>query len=425
MKQAFRLSCAAALLVFFVGAFATVSAQTTPDSFVTQITSSPRDSFAGDISGNGRFVVIESTGDIATLKPGETAATKSPNNADGNREIFLVDYAQRRIFQITNTTSARVDTTKPAIDFTSATTSINFSNIRVEVSNNEPVLSNNGRWIAFTSNASTPASFDGDANSAALVADGNQEVFLYFIPAVPAVNLSNGADPGFINLAGGTFTQITNTTASRKPIAGTTSTVPFVAFDNREVSVNDNASVVAFVSVRNLVGNGNADGSPEVFIYRRTPTEALTQMTTTDLAANEFTTNPSISGNGSVVAFFSNANLAAGGASNNSDKNGEVYLGSYDVTTATASVTRQVTRTTASSTSTGLNFFFPGRRISRDGNFIAFESKADLSGTGANQETSTVFIYNVAANSFTQVGPRATNTSIPRFPTFTDYNVAL
>jgi hypothetical protein len=25
------------------------------------------------------------------------------NNADGNREIFLLDYAQRRIFQITNT----------------------------------------------------------------------------------------------------------------------------------------------------------------------------------------------------------------------------------------------------------------------------------------------------------------------------------
>ena len=25
------------------------------------------------------------------------------NNEDGNREIFLIDYAQRRIFQITNT----------------------------------------------------------------------------------------------------------------------------------------------------------------------------------------------------------------------------------------------------------------------------------------------------------------------------------
>jgi uncharacterized protein (TIGR03437 family) len=431
VKQAFRLSCAVALLVFFIGASATVSAQTTPDSFVTQITTSPRDSFAGDISGNGRFVVIESTGDIATLKPGETAATKSPNNADGNREIFLLDYAQRRIFQITNTTSARVDTTKPAIDFTSATSSVDFSNVRVEVSNNAPVLSNNGRWIAFSSNASTPSNFDGDANSAALIADGNQEIFLYFIPAAPAVTLSNGADPAYVDLTTGTFTQITNTAASRVPRAGSATFSPFVAFDNREVSVNDNASVVAFVSVKNLVGNGNTDGSPEVFIYRRTPTEAITQMTSTDNTAFEFTTNPSVSGSGSVVAFLSNANISIGGASNNADKNGEVYLGSYDATTAAAAVTRQVTRTTNLNGSSGANFFFPGRRLSRDGNLIAFESKADLSGTAtssgnsANQDTSTVFIYNAAANSFTQVGPRAANTSAPRFPTFTDYNASL
>lgn len=431
MKQAFRLSCAAALLMLFVGASATVSAQTTPDPFVTQITTSARDSYAGDMSGNGRFVVIESTGDIATLKPGETAATKSPNNADGNREIFLLDYAQRRIFQITNTTSARVDTTKPAIDLTSLTTSFDFSNVKVEVSNNEPVLSNNGRWIAFTSNASTPFSFDGDANAAALQADGNQEVFLYFIPATTNVNLANGADAPFVDLRTGTFTQITNTTASRLPTPGSATFSPQVAFDNREVSVNDNASVVAFVSVRNLVGNGNADGSPEVFIYRRTPTETITQMTTTNNTLFEFTTNPSVSGSGSVVAFLSNANFSIGGTSNNADKNGEIYLGSYDATTATAAVTRQVTRTTNANGSSGANFFFPGRRLSRDGNLIAFESKADLSGTSgtsgnsANQDTSTVFIYNVGASSFTQVGPRAQNTSAPRFPTFTDYNASL
>jgi uncharacterized protein (TIGR03437 family) len=425
VKQAFRLSCAVALLVFFIGASARVSAQTNPDPFVTQITSSPRESYAGDISGNGRLVVIESTGDISTEK------TTTRNNADGNREIFLLDYAQRRIFQITNTTSARVDTTKPALDLTSATTAVNFSNIRVEVSNNAPVLSNNGRWIAFYSNASTPFNFDGDANSAALIADGNQEIFLYFIPATPAVNLSSGADPAAVDLTSGTFTQITNTAASRLPTAGGATFSPQVAFDNREVSVNDNASVVAFVSVKNLVGNGNADGSPEVFIYRRTPTEAITQMTSTDNNAFEFTTNPSVSGSGSVVAFLSNGNISVGGTSGNADKNGEVYLGSYDATTATAAVTRQVTHTTNANGASGANFFFPGRRLSRDGNLIAFESKADLSGAAgssgnsANQDTSTVFIYNATANSFAQVGPRAANTSAPRFPTFTDYNASL
>lgn len=416
MKQAFRLSCAAAFFVFLLGASVSLQAQTTPDPFVTQITTSTSNSFARDTSGDGRFVVIESTGDISTEK------TASRNNADGNREIFLLDYAQRKIFQITNTTSARVDTTKPAL---SSATSTDFSNVKVEVSNNKPAISNNGRWIAFSSNASTPGSFDGDANSAALVADGNQEIFLYFIPATTAVTLSNGADAPFVDLTTGTFTQVTNTAASRVPSPGSTTAAPFVAFDNRDAAVSDNASVTAFVSTRSLVGTNNQDGNPEIFIYNRTTaaTAQLTATSTTTLNSPIFNENPSLSGNGSVIAFISNANIAAGGSSNNADGNAEVYLGSFDGTTAT--VTRQVTRTTSPFAGVGINFFSPGRRLSRDGNLIAFESLADLSGNSSIQTNTTVFIYNVSASSFTQVGPRATNLSAFRFPTFTDYNASL
>jgi uncharacterized protein (TIGR03437 family) len=422
VKQAFRLSCAVALLVLLAGASSIIQAQTTPDPFITQITTSARDSFAADMSGNGRFVVIESTGDISTEK------TTARNNADGNREIFLFDYAQRRIFQITNTTSARVNPANPAIPSTNPR---DFSNVRVEVSNNRPTISNNGRWIAFSSNAATPDNFDGDANSAALIADGNQEIFLYFIPATTAVNLSSGADPAPVDLTaagGGTFTQITNTAASRLPVAGTATTVPFVAFDNRDAAVNDNASAVAFVSTRNLVGTGNQDANPEIFIYRRTPTPAtIVQLTTTTTtAANPiFNENPSLSGSGAVLSFISNANITAGGSTNNADLNAEVYLGSFDAATGTAAVTRQVTRTTAPFGGITVNFLAPGRRLSRDGNLIAFESLADLSGNSSIQINTTVFIYNVAANSFTQVGPRGQNTSAFRFPTFTDYNASL
>lgn len=422
MKQAFRLSCAAALFVLFVGASSSIFAQTTPDPFVAQITTSGRSSFAGDMSGDGRFVVIESEGDISTEK------TASRNNADGNREIFLLDYAQRRIFQITNTTSARVDTTKPALDFTTTANPTNFSNIKVEVSNNKPSLSNNGRWIAFSSNAATPNNFDGDANSAALVADGNQEVFIYFIPAVPAATLSNGADPAPVDLTTGVFTQITNTAASRVPVPGTATSAPFVAFDNRDASMNDNSSVVAFVSTRDLVAGGNADANPEIFIYRRTPSATISQLTVTGSTTAPgflFNENPSLSGSGAVVSFISNANITAGGSANNADGNAEIYLGSFDATTSTAAVTRQVTRTTAPFTGLGVNFLSPGRRISRDGNLVALESLADLSGTGALQTNTTVFIYNATTNAFTQVGPRAVNTSAFRFPVFTDYNASL
>ena len=138
MKQSYRLSrpvAALFALALFLFAGAGARAQTlspTPDTLTLQVTNttipavptptpsatpSPtptptgtpvplaRNSFADDISGNGRFVVIESEGDISTER------TPQRNNADGNPEIFLFDYAQRRIFQITHTKRALVDQT--------------------------------------------------------------------------------------------------------------------------------------------------------------------------------------------------------------------------------------------------------------------------------------------------------------------------
>jgi hypothetical protein len=257
VKLALRLSCIIVSLVTF-GVCAVVLAQSTsptPDPFVAQISSSCEDAFAGNMSGNGRFIVIESMGDIATLKPGETQATKSPNNADGNREIFLYDYAQRRIFQITDTKSAVKATASPTPTPTptpspspgACPARLDLSTIDIEVSNNRPVISNDGRWIVFSSNASNPASFDGNvtANRTALAGDGNQEIWLYQVPPTPEAadfDLSQGIDAAPVGLSGGTFTRVTNTPASRVPTPGIVSgglvVPPFVADDNRDATAN-------------------------------------------------------------------------------------------------------------------------------------------------------------------------------------------
>src|SRR5436190_6794701 len=109
VKLAFRSQCAIAALMLVFGAFSFAQAQTpsaTPDPFVVQVTSSPQSfySFAGDLTANGRFVVFESDGNLDT---------QNPRNADGNREIFLIDYAQRRIFQLTNTKSVQKPPASP------------------------------------------------------------------------------------------------------------------------------------------------------------------------------------------------------------------------------------------------------------------------------------------------------------------------
>ena len=439
VKQSFcRSVFVLAFICLFAGFAVAQTASPTPDPFVAQITSTAAnfDSFATDINGNGRFVVIESNGDIATLKPGETAETKSPNNTDGNREIFLFDYAQRRIFQITNTKSALVDRTKSATD---------VSNIDVEVSNNRPAISRDGRFIVFSSNAfnaannSTPANFDGttDDNRAALRLDGNQEIFLYQIPEVPPVDLSSGIEPRFVDLSQGTFTRITTTPASRRPQPGSSSARPFVADDNRMATINDRGSRIAFVSTRNITnvnGRSNADGNPEIFVYNRL-TNSFSQLT--DTQGNfVFNDNPSISGDTSaddspensvsVIAFISNADIPGAGPAEESNARGnaEIYVANFNGTAATS--LRQVTRTRPTDPAITVNTLSPGRRLSRNGSLLAFESKADLTGNGATQSAETIFIYNILADSFTQVGPRATSgRDVTRFPTFTGDNSRL
>jgi uncharacterized protein (TIGR03437 family) len=451
VKHVLSSCCAIAAFMLALGAFSYTSGQTAPDPFVTQITSSPAGGLnnpflsAGTISGDGRFVAIESNGDIATEK------SAARNNADGNREIFLLDYAQRRIFQITNTTSALKPPPSPtptptpsaSPTPTPAPTPEDPSLVAVEVSNNRPVISNDGRWIAFSSNASTPDNFDGNTNATALAADGNQELFLYFIPAAPVVNLSDGGEQPFVDLTaagGGTFTRITDTPASRPPTAGTSTLVPFVADDNRDASVNDNASVVAFVSTRNLTG-GNADGNPEVFIYRRTPTVTMTQVTSTAdvvsggrVVGSIFNENPTLSGSGSAVAFISNANITTPVGSENNDGgrgfgNAEVYLASFDAVAATSAMVRQVTRTRSDSSAATVNILSPGHRVSRNGSLIAFESLAEdpKANSTTNKSFLAVFVYTVAGDTFTQIGPRPTQFpgDIIHFPTFTDYDSSL
>ena len=147
----FRLTFLFVIITIFTAA-SSISAQV--NSVVGQFTNSGSESFAGGISGDGRFVVFESRGDIAT---------ENPRNSDNNVEIFLFDYAQRRIFQITDTKSVLYDDQQPAA----------FSNVRIEIIKYRPVISSDGKWIAFSSNATTstpthpnatnPGLFNGNA----------------------------------------------------------------------------------------------------------------------------------------------------------------------------------------------------------------------------------------------------------------------
>jgi hypothetical protein len=325
-----------------------------------------------------------------------------------------------------------------------------LSLVKIHIINNEPTISMaptlvGGQrvfTIVFSSNAPTPGNFDGTEGT--LAADGNTELWIYRVPAVSDVNLTLGTDLPFQDLAGGTFTQITNTPASRVPSAGSTSVAPFIADDNREAAISDDGLTIAFISTRDLIPGGNNEcprpvptptpsplpspvpgGNPELFVYN-VVTGAFIQGTNTRDAicgiSDSFQANPSISANGSVVSFYSTSNIPSGGL--NSDGNGEVYVAAFNG--SAVSNIRQVTKTKTGANFLNANLLSPGRRLSRDGALIAFESRAvdpKANDASTNSPFYGTFVYTIASDTFTLIGARSPDTvDVNHFPAFTDYN---
>lgn len=460
-------------IIFILGSLSAVSAQV--DSAIAQVTNSTTDSFAGGISGDGRFIVFESYANIAT---------ENPRNADFNLEVFLFDYAQRRIFQITDTKNLLVNTANPPTTNT---------NIRVVVINTRPVISNDGKWLAFGSNATckypgngtitpiedggNPGNFDpnvrgllginaagtcnrgtNDAPVNNLPNDGNTEMWFYRIPDVAPANLSLGTEIPFTDLTGGTFVQATDTLPSRAATAGTSTTLPLIGDDNRNPSINDDGGYVSFMSNRNLepctltpvptdatCGNASPYNNNEIFLAVRTGTTAANvtrkQITATPrptLQNPSDNDNPAISGNGLRIAFVSTSNNPIRGMTNgtNTDFTEEIFYADVDAAGNLGTRKVQVTNTVPTTPGTIVNVFSYGKRISRDGRYIAFDSYADLEATGSPIQTSfALYVYDAEDTTmnptpndlFDKVGPRsdadtqALGGDLRHFPSFTDY----
>jgi uncharacterized protein (TIGR03437 family) len=383
------------------------------------------------MDGSGRFVVIESAGDIATDR------SDARNNRDGNQEIFLFDYAQRRIFQITDTRPAFKSQTASPID---------PNNIDVQIVNLRPQITRDGRHIVFVSNAyvdsdptATPKRFDGNNFVTQLRQDANTEIWIYDIPEVtPVADLSAGGEVTPRDLTTGTMTRVTTTPASVLPRAGTATLPPFFARDNDAPMPNDDASIVAFVSQARggIPGSQNSDGNPEIFVFNRGLGTYTQVTTTTDVPPSDtnplgrlvFNENPQVSGSGSVIAFASNADIGSTEAEADQG-NGEIYVANF--AGSTVSNLRRVTTTPPERrvgfVGVSVNILSPGRRMSRDGQRLAFESTANfntngsLNGSLAN--TYGIYVYNIAENTFGQVANRVPDTQTAdiglRFPTFT------
>jgi uncharacterized repeat protein (TIGR01451 family) len=358
---------------------------------ITQITSSGNFSGVASISANGARIAFTSRANL------------TGGNADGSNEIFLYDAATAAFTQVTNSDAGLTEGSSISADGTRIgfNSNVNLTGGNADHGNEvflyDAVTSNltqvtNGPSV-FAESLSpsiradgTRVAFNSSSDLTGSNADGNVEIFLYDTAIAAFTQITNstagqsrraaisadGARVAFsstVNLTGGNvdgnseiflydtatanFTQITSSTSGQ----------------SEHPSISADGGRVAFNSTADLTGS-NADGSTEIFLFDAA-TANLTQVTNSTAGQSR---NAAINGDGTRIAFDSDADLTGG----NAEGNREIFV--FD--TATSDLT-QITNSAAGSSESA--------SITSDGTRIAFSSSANLTGGNADR-SSEVFL---------------------------------
>ncbi|MDX2040736.1 MAG: hypothetical protein SF097_05780 [Acidobacteriota bacterium] len=376
------------LLSFIIAVFGTVAAlnRTTAQQTVTDevsiallpVTPNVIGTQIRGASNDGKRIVFDSINDY------------NGKNVDSNRDIWVYDVDSRSIVQITDTADLKEDPE-------------DVNKVTTVITNETPAISGDGTKIVFVSNAD----LGGTKNE-----DRNYEVFVADLPR-------NSTTP--------TIKRITDT--------GKDTDTEFVKeiFSNYTPTINDDGSVIAFVSTRQNFKavdggaqaftalkegptNDNPDGNGEIFVYNSN-TKRFSQATATrdvdatvNFVVRGFNINPYLSGNGQTLAFVSGFNFTNTAANKNTDFNGEIFT--YKIGDP-ANTMRQVTDTTGTPAfpangvmNVMLAFTHP---INSDGTKLVFESAGDFAGKNT-EKLREVFLADLstATTKFTQITDQTT-----------------
>ncbi|HKP45566.1 MAG TPA: lamin tail domain-containing protein, partial [Pyrinomonadaceae bacterium] len=345
------------------------------------------------LSGDGRIVAFESTEDIAHAGGAESfrairanvgidpptflqmGATRAPaagvsqdgsrivfaskddplgTNGDGNSEIFLYDGA--KLIQITNTSPG---------DSANRVTNGNFS----------PSISDDGRFIAFSSNRQL----------AGQNADANLEVFIYDVIAQSFTQLttSNG-------VVGSTDAKISgngNEVAYIFDGAATPGSNRSLLIKSRNGltaarTLAQNIALLALTYGRAISDDGlrvvwsaqTAANTTQVFLYDGRSGGITRQITSLSSRVTEVPLHPTISGDGSRIAFATRRIVSGAG----SNLDGSVELYTYDIPSSSFG---RVTNVSSSSATADVV-----SSLSDDGNVIVFNFPRILSGGLTNAD---------------------------------------
>lgn len=148
-------------------------------------------------------------------------------------------------------------------------------------------------------------------------------------------------------------------------------------------SISDDGRYVSFISYSTNLVPGDTNGSPDIFVHdRQTGSTRRVSVDSRGVEGNLPSIDAKISGNGRIVAFYSEAsNLVAG------DTNRVGDLFAHDLQTGTT------TRVSIRSNGAQGNRISYDARISRDGRFVAFDSDATNLVEGDTNGQGDIFVH--------------------------------
>jgi hypothetical protein len=343
------------------------------------------------ISGDGRFVGFESTEDVAgaggeqafrairanvSIDPAsflQMGSTRAPapgisqdgsritfaskddpigSNADHNSEIFLYDGA--KLIQVTNTSPGDISN-------------------RIINGNFQPSISDDGRYIAFSSNRQISGQ-----NT-----DGNLEIYVYDVVAQSFAQLTNST--GVVGSSDAKISGDGNNVAYINDNAATVSTSRRLLLQSRNGLtpvrvIAAETDLLALTYGRAISDDGarvvwsarTAANTTQVFLFDGRNGNTTRQITALGSRATDVPLHPTISGDGTRIAFATRRAVPGQGA--NSDSSVELYT--YDIPSGTFG---RVTNVNSSGATADVV-----SSMNDDGSVIAFNFPRLLSGPVSN-----------------------------------------
>jgi len=279
------------------------------------------------ISSDGRYIAFTSS-----------ATNLVASDTNGQRDIFLHDTQ--------NNTTTRVSVVSGGAE-------------AIDGDSNNPSISSDGRYIAFTSSATNLVASD---------TNGQSDIFLHDTQLGTTTRVSVdsvGAEGDFYS-------------------SGT----PSISSDGRYIAFTSSAT--------NLVA-GDANGQSDIFLHdTQNNTTTRVSVDSAGLEAGGISDSPSISSDGRYIAFASHAtNLVA------SDTNGQSDIFLHDTQNNTTTRVSIVSIVSGGAQATGGQSYGPS--ISSDGRYIAFTSSATNLVAGDANGQSDIFLHDTQNNTTTRV----------------------